>query len=172
VKGIKNRYSIPAKIVDLLYTDDSFFNEVMKIKKASGSRFPRNDEWRCENGFNMSFALAGYSSEDISVSTSRDSIIVDGRGLDSINPVLPSLVSPDLASEDAFNEYNKERKAKIHVGTISRGIARRKFRASYLISEEFDITKSEAHMENGLLHIFIPKVSEMIMNSIEVKNGS
>ena len=38
------------------------------MKKLSLSRFPKNDQWVSEEGFNMVFALAGYGSEDLNVS--------------------------------------------------------------------------------------------------------
>ena len=156
VKTTKKRYSVPSKIIELLYTDDSFFNEVSKSKKAaSGSRFPRSDEWISEDGFNMSFALAGYSAEDVSIFSGRDTIIVESMGIDSIEYKMPQFETAST-SDEGIEHLMKERKPRIHVGAISRGIARRKFRVSFSIDSDFDVDNAKATMENGLLHILIP----------------
>jgi HSP20 family molecular chaperone IbpA len=155
MKESKKRYSIPARVVELLYTDDSFYNDVMKMKKSSsGSNFPRSDEWRDANGFNISFALAGYSPEDVSITTEESVLIVKGRGMDSISK---EDTQSGAESKDAFDPYSKESRPRIHIGSISRGIARRKFCVKNLISDEFDIAEANARMEHGLLHIFIPQ---------------
>lgn len=168
MKESKKRYSIPARVLELMFTDDSFFNEVMKIKKASsGSKFPRSDEWRDESGFNISFALAGYSPEDVSIEAIEGVLIIRGSGIDSINDA--AKLSPE--GEDAFKEYTKEGRPRIHIGSISRGIARRKFCVKHLVSEEFDISKSVAKMEHGLLHIFIPEKEQARHKVIEIEGG-
>jgi len=165
----KKRYSLPAKILDLLYVDDSFFNDVMKIKKASsGSKFPKGDEWRDPSGFNMSFALAGYSPEDVSIEVEDNVIIIKGNGLDSID----KLSSEPEEEQDSFSEYKKEGKPRIHIGSISRGIARRKFCVKQLISDEFDTLQAKATMEHGLLHIIIPEKNSKEHRIIEIGDGS
>lgn len=172
MKENKNRFSIPARILELLYTDDAFFNEVIKLKKAGGviGKFPRSDEWRDENGFNLSFALAGYSPEDVLIEIESDNVlVVKGIGLDSIE--VPSIQSSETDPEDLFQNYNKEIRPRIHIGSISRGIARRKFCTKYLISEEFDVTQAEAVMEYGLLHIFIPNRPVNKLKLINIKHG-
>ena len=169
MKERKIRFSIPARILELLYTDDSFFNEVLKIKKTGTvGKFPKSDEWRDEDGFNLSFALAGYSPEDVLVEVEENVLVVRGIGLDSIDPTISEILEPD----DTFQGYsNKESRPRIHIGTISRGIARRKFCTKYLISEEFDIESAEALMEHGLLHIFIPNKQALKHKVIVIKDG-
>ena len=167
MKESKRRYSIPARVMELLYTDDSFFNEVMKMKKAgSGSKFPRSDEWRDEDGFNISFALAGYSQEDVSIEVNGKVLVVKGSGIDSIKkPATQGL------NGDAFDEYSKLSRPRIHIGSISRGIARRKFCVKRLISDEFDLVSSSARMENGLLYIFIPDSKSTDQHATEIEGG-
>lgn len=169
-KEPKKRYSIPARIMELLYTDDNFFNEVLKMKKVNVSNFPKSDEWRDEKGFNISFALAGYSANDVEVETEANVLIIKGFGLDSINPVIES-ISEDIKIDDVFEDYSRETKPRIHIGSISRGIARRKFCVKHLISEEFDIAQTVARMEHGLLHIFIPEKEGLCQKNVEVKGG-
>jgi HSP20 family molecular chaperone IbpA len=153
MKPSKKRYSVPAKLVDLLFADDSFFNDVTKIKKASASsRFPKTDQWASKHGFNMFFALAGYSLEDISIETYRNTITIrsDGMEEEKYTPPAPS------ENDDAFESYSKGTNPIMHTGYVSRGIARRSFDVRYLISEEFDVLRVEAYMQDGLLHIFVP----------------
>lgn len=175
MKETKKRFSIPARILELLYTDDAFFNEVIKIKKAGGvvGKFPRSDEWRDENGFNLSFALAGYSPEDVLIEVeSTNTLVVRGIGLDSLDSVISNDASDiSLETSEIYQEYNKESRPRIHIGSISRGIARRKFCTKYLISEEFDVEQLEASMEHGLLHIFIPNKPTFKQKIINIKDG-
>ena len=165
----KKRYSIPAKILESLYCNDQFFNEVAKINKGSYLiNFPKTDEWRDDSGFNISFALAGYAPEDISVEIENNTLIIKGNGLDSItNQVL----SP-TEQEDSFQEYTKEGRPRIHIGSISRGIARRKFSVKLLISEEFDIMNTSAVMKHGLLHVLIPVKENTNYKVIKIKDGN
>lgn len=166
----KKRYTIPAKILELLYSDDGFFYDVMKIKKvSSNSKFPKSDEWRDEDGFNISFALAGYSPSDVTVESKDNILIVKGTGMDSIKPLK---LEENKKSQNEFEEYTKTQSCpRVHIGTISRGIARRKFCVKYLISEEFDVLKAQAKMEYGLLHVYIPERKEIIKKVISIENG-
>ena len=171
-KEPKKRYSIPARIMELLYTDDAFFNEVLKMKKVNVSNFPKSDEWRDENGFNISFALAGYSPEDVEIETEANVLIVKGFGMDSLSPIVSETpVDFDKQAEDAFDDYTKETKPRIHIGSISRGIARRKFCVKHLISEEFEIADTVAKMEHGLLHIFIPEKEVFCQKTVEIRDN-
>ena len=162
----KKRHSVPARILELLYTDDAFYNDVMKIKRSvASSKFPKSDEWRDSEGFNISFALAGYSPEDVEVSVDGNVLTVRGDGMDS-------LAKEELKiEEDAAKPYSREGKPRIHMGAISRGIARRKFCVKFLISEDFDLSGSRAKMEHGLLHIFMPNNTESNYKDIKVEGA-
>lgn len=167
----KKRYSIPAKILELLYSNDQFFNEVVKINKGNYiNNFPKTDEWRDENGFNISFALAGYSPEDIFIEIENNILSVRGNGLDSISNAASS--APASEQEDSFQEYSKESRPRLHIGSISRGIARRKFSIKFLISEEFDTMNSSAIMRHGLLHVVIPVKETQNYKVIKIKDGN
>lgn len=165
----KKRYSIPAKILELLYCNDQFFNDVSKINKGSYlSNFPKTDEWRDDSGFNISFALAGYSPEDIFIEVENNILSVKGNGLDSISAPNSAATPPE---EDSFQEYSKESRPRIHIGSISRGIARRKFVVRFLISEEFDTMNASASMKHGLLHVVIPVKETQNYKIIKIKDG-
>jgi HSP20 family molecular chaperone IbpA len=166
----KKRYSIPAKILELLYCNDQFFNDVSKINKGTYlSNFPKTDEWRDDAGFNISFALAGYSPEDIFIEVENNILSVKGNGLDSISNLNSTPTQPE--QEDSFQEYSKESRPRIHIGSISRGIARRKFLVRFLISEEFDTMKASASMRHGLLHVVIPVKENQNYKIIKIKDG-
>ena len=161
----KKRYSLPARIVELLYLDDAYFNEVIKVKKAaSGSNFPKSDEWRDDYGFNISFALAGYSPEDVQVIVENNVLMIKGAGMDSISPK-----KPNLDNDDAFVKYSKESLPRIHTGAISRGIARRKFCVRYIISDEFNVIGTEAVMQHGLLKVKIPNKDRVAPLDIKIR---
>lgn len=161
----KKRYSVPAKLIELLFTDDSFLNEVIKTKKTlAEKRFPRMDQWAGNGGFNMKFALAGYSPDNVKVIVEGNTIHVRSDGLENERYVPPSPSSED----DAFKEYNKDPNSEVYMGYVSRGIARRSFEIGYVISEEFDVSKTEAHMQDGLLHIFIPNSNVEDLGEVKV----
>jgi HSP20 family molecular chaperone IbpA len=158
----KKRYSIPANLVEQMFLDENFFEKVSKIKSISN--FPRMDQWASDQGFNMSFALAGYSEEDVTISAYRNIIRIQSEKVedDKYSPPVPK-------DDDAFIEYSKEGKAAVMSGHIFRGIARRSFDRSYLISEEFDASRAMAHMENGLLHILIPFQEMNVVKNIDIE---
>lgn len=149
---MKRRYSMPAKIVELLWKDDEYYREVTKIKKVSStSNFPKTDQRVDEEGFKIEFALAGYSPSDVLIKVSGKVLSVSSGGMDDEY----SQPTPK-EDDDAFEEYVKDAKAKTQRGFVVRGIARRSFNVKLLISEDFDLSRVNAIMEHGLLQITIP----------------
>ena len=134
---------IDAKIIELLFNDDEFFREVNNNKRLQIGRFPRTDQWCDENGFNLAFALAGFSLEDITVS-------VGGRVL--------SISSEKIPSSD--------------LGVIHRGIAKRSFKKSYYLDYVLDTNNIVSTMKDGLLKVTVPIISleDLKENIIEVSN--
>lgn len=125
------KISIPNKIMQLLWTDDSFYSSIEKDKRVSVARFPKVNQY-CDqdNNFYMEFALAGYSKDDISISHINNTITI--------------------SSEKISDNFG------IQQGLISRGIAKRKFEVSYLINANYDLEKSVAKMKYGLLVVQVP----------------
>ena len=169
---LKNRYSIPAKLVELLWTDDEFFREVSNLKKAStGGKFPRNDQWSDEDGFHICFALAGYSSADVEIVSVGNVLNISGSGLaDNIksgDAGIQTAPQP-VHRHDAFEEYTKDTRPTLQQGNIIRGIARRRFNVKFLISEEFDSDRALAVMKNGLLHIVVPECEPPTVKNIKI----
>ena len=165
----KIRYSFPGRIYELLLADDKFLHEVAKIKKIENS-FPRYDQWRDEAGFHISFALAGYSDSDISITIRGQQLMLSADGLDDI--VEAEIINPSIISELSIGDEDsiKNAKTSVHKGVVNRGIARRSFRTNLYVSEEFDLTNIVAKMEHGLLHIFAPEKNvEDVKVEINVK---
>lgn len=154
MKAMKNkiRYSFPGRIYDLLLTDNKFLHEVSKIRTTEMS-FPRYDQWRDEHGFHVSFALAGYSPSDLSLSVMGRQISLSSDGLMKITSV------ESVGSEEEGDTEDKVLQTSVHKGYVGRGIARRSFKTQLYISEEFNLDCIEAKMEHGLLHIFVPELT-------------
>lgn len=163
----KIRFSIPGKIIDSLWNDDKFFQEISKIKKIE-SNFPRYDQWKDDTGFHLTFALAGYSSEDLLISFMGQSLIISAKGLEKLDSAQPEPISDEevLLSDLEVKTVN----LSLSRGFVSRGIARRSFKLSLYISEEFNLAEAKANMENGLLYIYIPH-KEIEEQQIKINKG-
>ena len=59
-------------------------------------------------------------------------------------------------------------KAKMQNGIISRGIARRSFTYGLVLSGEYDLNNMSASMENGLLHVIVPKKENILRKVIKI----
>ena len=167
MKDDVGRVSIPGRIIDLLLSDDEFYREVSGLKKASTSgRFPKCDQWCDDVGFHMAFALAGYSPDDISIS-SKDCILMVNS--DKPNSIDIAGEQHDTYSDEELDEYPaKEAKVQIQQGIIVRGIARRSFRTKFFVRSEFDLTKTQATMSHGLLEITVPRRTDENLKTIEI----
>jgi HSP20 family molecular chaperone IbpA len=149
-KQKNNRVSIPSKIKELLFYDDQFFRDVIELNKIKiNNNFPKQDQWCDEEGiFHIEFALAGYSPSDIEIVIENDEFTVK---------TIKSIKAEDLETEEQESDKKITPKPKIQHGVISRGIARRNFSYGLVLSQEYDIYSMSAEMENGLLHISVPK---------------
>lgn len=152
MSSVRNRVTVPCRIIDNLYNDEEFFREVTSLKKISLSRFPKNDQWVSEDGFHMVFALAGYGPEDLSVQVCGSRVTISSNGQ------LP------LVEED------QKPKQVVSHGVVNRGIARRNFKVSYFISEEFESSLVRAKMEKGLLTLTIPHKTDQEVKNISILN--
>jgi len=139
-----NRATIPQRVIDLLFSDDGFYNEVVASKKVVVNKYPRSDQWVDESGLNISFALAGYSGSDIKISFNSTSIVVE-----------------NVSKIEESNAMQK--------GLISRGIAKRNFVETIYVHRNFDTSKCSASMENGLLHINIPNSEDTSSQEVTIR---
>ena len=133
------RLSFPGKILFKLLNDDQFYRDVVKSNRISINNFPKYDQWTDNNGFYIEFALAGFSKDDVNVSHDGNVIYIDS-GVDE-------------------SSSGKSSSLGMNKGVISRGIARRSFKASFFISPTFDTPQMTCSMKEGLLTIFIPIAS-------------
>ena len=65
--------------------------------------------------------------------------------------------------------YKKPEDDKFHEGTIYNGLSKKSFNLGYKIAPKFDLSITEAKLENGLLEIFIPIAEEAKAKSIKIK---
>lgn len=65
--------------------------------------------------------------------------------------------------------YKKPKDETFHEGTIHNGLSKKSFDLRYKIAPKFDLSKTDAILENGLLEIFIPLADEAKPKSIKIK---
>tara|TARA_Y100000034_G_scaffold135742_1_gene208881 strand:+ start:989 stop:1495 length:507 start_codon:yes stop_codon:yes gene_type:complete len=166
MKELLSRVSLPGRVIDLIWSDDEYYRDIISNKKVTSSgKFPRCDQWCDEEGFHMAFALAGYSSEDVEVFASLSEIHIHGQGLKTT-----SEASSKVAAEEAEDDYPaKEPNLGVQTGMIVRGIARRNFKTKYFINQFFDTSKATAVMNNGLLEIIVPKSKKQSLEKIKIQ---
>ena len=94
---------------------------------------PYNFEQTSETNYRITYALAGFSKEDITVTVKENWLYIEGEKKDNFDGV--SKKDP-LGFKPFFHH---------------RGIATRAFKRAFQLAS--DIVVTEATMENGLLHI-------------------
>ena len=166
-KELISRVSVPSRVIELLWTDDEFCREVSSNKKVSGqNKFPRCDQWCDEEGFHMAFALAGYSSEDLSIDVCDNHVMISGVGPKT--SVYIGEGDSDISEEENEEYPVPTPQLIVQRGVIVRGIARRSFRVSFFINPAFDTEKTTAFMKNGLLELVMPRAKVFGPKSIEI----
>ena len=95
-----------------------------------------------DDGLNFEIACTGLSKKDINIS-------IDG---DNLN------ISYDKPSEE-----------EVLTGYIYKGLAKRSFKLGYKVAAKFDLSKIEAKMENGLLHLYIPTSEDKKSKVVTIK---
>ena len=89
----------------------------------------------------LQFACAGASMENIKIQRSRDTIRI---------------------------KYSKQSDLDQGISWISRSISKSSFDLGYKISAKYDLLKSNARLENGLLTITIPVAEEEQFQDVEI----
>ena len=165
-KEVLNRVSVPGKIFDLIWADDEFYREVSGNKKVSSSgKFPRCDQWCDESGFNIAFALAGYSASDVEIVAEGNMLAISGTGVRVGSEPLES-----ASVESASDDYPAKTPSNVvQHGIIVRGIARRSFKVRYFIHPSFNLLKASAAMKHGMLQVNVPRVETTKIISIDIK---
>jgi HSP20 family protein len=94
------------------------------------------------DGLNFEIACTGLTKKDIK-------LVIDG---------------------DILNiSYDKPSGEESYEGYIYKGLAKRSFKLGYKVAAKFDLSKIEAKMENGLLHLFIPVAENKKSKLITIK---
>jgi len=110
-----------------------------RLQKASGDGYPPyNIEQTSQYGLRITLAVAGFATDDLSVTVEGNQLNIRGRQAD------------DLTDDGTEKVY------------LHRGIAARQFQRSFLIAEGIEVTG--ASLDNGLLNIDLarPKVEEHV----------
>ena len=75
----------------------------------------------------------------------------------------------DIEGDTLKISYKKPDEENFHEGTIHNGLSKKSFDLRYKIAPKFDLSKTDASLENGLLEIFIPLAEEAKPKSIKIK---
>lgn len=96
-----------------------------------------------KEGLNFEIACTGLSKEDVNISIEEDILKIS---------------------------YNKpEQKTDDSVSFIHRGLSQRSFDLGYKISPKFELSKTDATLENGLLKINIPVAEQAKPKQLVIK---
>ena len=99
-------------------------------------------------------------------------IFYDDQGL-HFEVACTGLTKDDLKIDIEGNElkihYLKKDPDPNLEGYIYHGLSKKSFSLGYKIAPKFDLSKTEAKLENGLLEIFIPIAEEAKAKSIKIK---
>ena len=143
---MNSRASIPLKVYESLWGDDQFYRNIEGHKKINIPKFPRCDQWYDDDGFYLAFALAGFSPDDIVVSSKLNTLKISN-----------------------FNKI-PSKKNNLQQGIIVRGIARRNFDIGFVIHDNYDVGKAVSVMKNGLLKISIPTREPVSEVNIKIRS--
>jgi HSP20 family molecular chaperone IbpA len=141
---------IPHRIIESLWTDEEFYSKVLSSTKVTISKFPRCDQWCDESGLHMAFALAGFSSDDISITVVNNTLTIQ------------SISQPDSIETARSNSLQQ--------GIIHRGIARRKFCSKFEISSLFSAKDGFCKMKDGLLEVIFPLDKDQEIYNLEFRS--
>ena len=130
---------------DLLFKD--FFKSELDFQPAIDAKFSHPvDIFETKHGLHFEVACTGLSKSDIELNIEGD--------------VLKISYSKEAEAADAEAQERNY---------IHRGVAKRSFNLGYKIASKFDLSKSEAMMENGLLAIRIPFAEEAKPKVLKIK---
>lgn len=125
----------------LLLGFDHFERILDQASKASAEGYPPYNIEQCgENELRITVAVAGFSMDDLNVTTEDNQLVIRGR----------------RCEDDSDRVY------------LHRGIAARQFQRSFILAEGIEITG--ASIDNGLLHVdLIRHVPEPEIRTIKIK---
>ena len=125
---------------DILIKD--FFNQDTEFRPAQQTKINHPvDIYEADDGLNIDIACVGLTKKDIELTVEGDILKV---------------------------EYNRD-KSKNDETYVHRNIAKRSFNLGWRISRRFDLSKLEAKLELGLLHIFAPLTEDNKPKTVTIK---
>ena len=125
---------------DILFKDFFKSNEDYQFADATKINHPV-DIYEANNGLNIDIACVGLTKKDIDLTIEGDILRV---------------------------EYKKE-KGSDGAEYIQRNIAKRSFNFGWRISRRFDLSKLDAKLQNGLLHLFAPLTEDNKPKTVTIK---
>ena len=125
---------------DILFKD--FFKSETDYQFADATKINHPvDIYEANDGINIDIACVGLTKKDIDLTIEGDILRVEYKKDDTTNS----------------NEY------------IQRNIAKRAFNFGWRISRRFELSKLEAKLQNGLLHLFVPLAEDNKPKTITIK---
>ena len=125
---------------DILFKD--FFKSETDYQFADATKINHPvDIYEANDGINIDIACVGLTKKDIDLTIEGDILRVEYKKDDTTNS----------------NEY------------IQRNIAKRAFNFGWRISRRFELSKLDAKLENGLLHLFAPLANESKPKTVTIK---
>ena len=125
---------------DILIKD--FFNTDTEFRPAHQTKINHPvDIYEANDGLNIDIACVGLTKKDIEITVEGDILKV---------------------------EYNRD-KSKNDEAFVHRNIAKRSFNLGWRISRRFDLTKLNAKLELGLLHLFAPLTEDNKPKTVTIK---
>ena len=125
---------------DILIKD--FFNTDTEFRPAHQTKINHPvDIYEANDGLNIDIACVGLTKKDIEITVEGDILKV---------------------------EYNKD-KSKNDETYVHRNIAKRSFNLGWRISRRFDLSKLNAKLELGLLHLFAPLTEDNKPKIVTIK---
>ena len=125
---------------DILIKD--FFNSDTEFRPAHQTKINHPvDIYEADDGLNIDIACVGLTKKDIEITVEGDILKV---------------------------EYNRD-KSKKDESYVHRNIAKRSFNLGWRISRRFDLTKLNAKLELGLLHLFAPLTEDNKPKTVTIK---
>jgi len=126
---------------DLLFKD--FFKSELDFQPANQAKFSHPvDIFETKHGLHFEVACTGLTKDDVDISIEGDVLKIS---------------------------YNKLPEPHEDRHYIHSGVAKRSFNLGYKIASKFDLSKTEAMMENGLLALRIPFAEEAKPKAIKIK---
>ncbi len=125
---------------------DRFFNDSLASRGRVNSFSPQTDAYETEQGYQIEVALPGMKREDVKVDFHQGRLTVSG--------------------ERSFR--NEQSQRRYHVVESSYG----SFQRSFQLPDTVDPSRIEATLEDGVLHVLVPKDEQKTMrHQIQVRGS-